>query len=211
MCWRDSYCWPKSRQSLTRKCSLRFQSITVDPRKEETKGKRKVYLAPPCTARCTWWWASWRGSDHDRSPVRTRPAGSTGFPARPRANYVGNRAVPERAGGSTPCRDRRRSRRRRCSRRGPCGSSARSAARWWRVPTHLSYCPPRIWTRTRDERLLRLIDTRSAIAARVILNYRISSKVYTEEENSIVCRLLYILCCRLTNFVNYYLYSKQTC
>lgn len=140
----------QERKFITRYCLAAFnRSITRTHRKKEKR--RKVYLAPPYIARYSWWLVHWRDSRRDRSQVKTRPAESTGCPARPRGGCVGNRAAPVRAGGLSPCPDRKRSRLYRRSRRGPCGSPGRSAARWWRVPMRPPYCPPRTCIRGTPE------------------------------------------------------------
>lgn len=146
---------PSTRKLRTKRCLVAFNRSIARIHRKKKEGEKNVYLAPPYIARYSWWLVRWRGWRYDRSRARTRPAESTGYPARPRGDYVGNRAAPAPAGGLLPCPDRKRSRLRRHSRRGPCGSPERSAARWWRVPMRPSYCPPRTCIRgnPRDERL----------------------------------------------------------
>jgi len=163
-----SWCRNKNKESIdqerkfiTRYCLAAFNRSIARIHRKKRKEKGSGYLAPPYIARYSWWLVHWRGSRRDRSQVKTRPAELTGCPARPRGGYVGNRAAPARAGGLLPCPDRRRSRLYRCSRRGPCGSPGRSAARWWRVPMRPPYCPPRTCIRgTPRWAVTWLIDTR---------------------------------------------------
>lgn len=146
----------RKRKFIMKRCLVAFNRSIARIHRKKKEREKSVYLAPPYIARYSWWSVHWRGSCRDRSQARTRPAESTGYPARPRGGYVGNLAAPAPAGGLLPCPDRRRSRLRRRSRRGPCGSPGRSAARWWRVPMRPPYCPPRTCVtrgNPRDERL----------------------------------------------------------